>query len=117
MIAYLAQREGASRAIQEDLMVAVGEALTNASRHAYGGIPGPLEIEVSVDDESMRLLIHDHGAPLTNIPPIPPARPASTGQDGGLGLYLIGQLMDEAEIIHPYHRTYGTAIRLVKRLK
>lgn len=95
--------------------IAVGEVLSNAYLHAYERKGGPIQIDLEFDGTKFVFTIHDHGKPLTTIPAIPKTLPAGTG-GGGRGLYLIGQLMDEAQVIHPGPSGAGTAIRMVKRL-
>ncbi len=115
MIGHVVEDEGGSPEVEGEVEVAVGEILLNAHRHAYHGRPGPLEIEISTDHNRLELLIHDHGAPITDVPTIPRTRPARVSE--GLGLYMVGKLMDEAEIIHPAKDGRGTAVRLVKNLR
>jgi len=115
LIGHVVEDEGGAPEVEGEVEVAVGEILRNAHRHAYHGRPGPLEIEISTDHNRLELLIHDHGAPLTDVPTIPRSRPARVSQ--GLGPYMVGRLMDEAEIIHPAKDGRGTAVRLVKNLR
>src|SRR5580658_8554635 len=114
LIGHVGEEEGGAPEVAGEVEVAVGEILLNAHRHAYHGRPGPLEIEISVDHDRLELLIHDHGEPITDVPTIPRTRPARVSE--GLGLYMVGRLMDEAEIIHPARDGRGTAVRLVKQL-
>ncbi|MGH2405629.1 MAG: ATP-binding protein [bacterium] len=114
-ISAAAVAEGISSDEAREIEVAVGEALTNAFIHAYKSSPGPLEVDLAFDGKQLTLLVHDHGKALTDRPAIPTSLPAVAG--GGRGLYLIGQLMDEAEVLHPGPRGSGTAIRMVKRVR
>ena len=95
--------------------IAVGEVLTNARRHAYGGGVGPLEVELEFDGAGFSILIHDHGRPLTAPLATPDALPVEPS--GGRGLYLIRRLVDEVEIIRSGFGEGGVAIRLVKYLQ
>ena len=115
LIAGTARTEGASETDAFTIEAAVNEVLSNAYLHAYAGNAGPLSVDVSYDGIRLQILVHDHGAPITNIPMIPKTSPPK-GADHR-GLYLVGQLMDEAEIIHPYRDGRGTAVRLVKYLR
>ncbi|MGH2397810.1 MAG: ATP-binding protein [bacterium] len=116
-LAAAAVAEGMSRDAASEIEVAVGEALSNAYIHAYGRDVGPLEIDLASDGARVTILIHDHGKPLTDRPAIPGTLPQRGDGRGGRGLYLIGRLMDEAEVIHPGPRGRGTAIRMVKRVR
>lgn len=116
-IAAAAIAEGMSRDGASEIEVAVGEALSNAYIHAYGRDVGPLEIDLGSDGACVTILIHDHGKPLTDRPAIPSTLPQRGDGRGGRGLYIIGYLMDEAEVLHPGPRGMGTAIRMVKRIR
>lgn len=111
-----AQSVGASEADAFDLEVAVGEAVTNAYVHAYGGRrKGKVEVDIGFDGTNFLVAVHDSGKPVTDKITIP-ARLPEPGR-GGRGLYLIGKLMDGVEIIHPDRRGRGTAVKMVKRLR
>jgi serine/threonine-protein kinase RsbW len=79
--------------------LAVHEACTNIVEHAYGGIPGRIEIILSLIKEPRRLVVelHDSGrsfklSEVTN-------RDFTEPQINGYGLFLIYQLMDEIEYL------------------
>jgi len=115
-IVAAALAEGTSADAAGEIEVAVGEALSNAFIHAYDHSVGPLEIDLTFDGARLTVLVHDHGKALTDRPTVPSTLPAPTGR-GGRGLFIIGQFMDEAEVLHPGPRGPGTAIRMVKRLR
>src|ERR1700737_237439 len=75
-----------------------GELLTNAFEHAYHHQSGPLEILLLYDRTKIEFTIHDDGEPLTDAPMIPKSLPPGPR---GRGLYLVGQLTDEAEVLPP----------------
>ena len=60
----------------------------------------------------MEISIHDYGAVLTEVPMIPRAQPVRVSD--GMGLYMVGRLMDEAEILHPARDGRGTALGMVE---
>jgi serine/threonine-protein kinase RsbW len=66
-----------------DLKLAVTEACTNVVVHAYPGGEGRLEVDASIFDDALVIVMRDHGA---GIHP----RPDSPGL--GLGLPLIATL-------------------------
>jgi len=113
-IASALRTAGLSESHTLEVEIAVGETLSNAYLHAYEQKPGPLVVDLEFDGDQFVLLIHDHGKPLTAIPQIPRTLPRPG--KGGRGLYLVGQLMDAAEILHPGPTGTGTAVRMVKRL-
>ena len=115
LVVGAAQVEGASDTEAYAIEASLGEVFSNAFRHAYRGQPGPLGVDVAYDGVRLSIVVHDHGAPITDVPAIPTTRPPR-GQ-GSRGLFLVGQLMDEAEILHPYREGRGTAVRMVKYLR
>ena len=114
LIGHVVEDAGGAPEVEGEIEFAVGEILLNAYRHAYHGRPGPLQIEMSLDHATLELRIHDHGPVLTGPPTIPRSRP--TRVSDGMGLYVVGRLMDEAEVIHPARNGRGTVVRLVKNL-
>jgi anti-sigma regulatory factor (Ser/Thr protein kinase) len=99
-----------------DVEIAVGEALANAHRHAYGGATGRIEIDVvgrRIRDRAIvwTVSVHDHGTAVTP-PPVPEA--LSRGPVGQRGLYLISRLMDRVTIIVNPSTGYGVSITMEK---
>jgi anti-sigma regulatory factor (Ser/Thr protein kinase) len=93
--------------------LAVGEILTNARLHAYAGGVGPVELEIRVADQAVQIVIHDEGTAITSVPVVPTA-PPERGL-GGRGLYIVGQLMDEASVISD-SQGRGLLVELRRRL-
>ena len=75
--------------VLSDIKLAVTEACTNVVIHAYDGDDGPLEVDASVDDERLHIVIRDEGIGI--VP-----RPDSPGL--GLGLPLIATLAESLEL-------------------
>ena len=75
--------------VAADIKLAVTEACTNVVVHAYDGSEGPLEVDASILDEQLTIIVRDHGA---GIHP----RPDSPGL--GLGLPLIATLAQSLEL-------------------
>jgi serine/threonine-protein kinase RsbW len=74
----------------EDMRLAVTEACTNVVRHAYAdGEPGPVEILIRPEDDTLLVVVSDAGRGLG-------PSPDSTGP--GLGLPLIAALSHSFEI-------------------
>lgn len=109
-----AKMEGATEQIAREIEVALGEALANTRMHAYEGKVGPVGIDITYDDTAITMTVHDHGKPVAGRPTIPSSLPE--GATSGRGLFIIGQLMDEVEIVHPDRRGRGTAIRMARRI-
>jgi len=115
LVAAAASEAGADEDVISDLEVAVGEALANASVHAYGGRRrGRLELEVGFDGTHLEIVLHDRGKPVAAAKTVPTELPPP---GMGRGLYLIGQLMDEVRLVHPDLRGRGTAVHMRKRLR
>ena len=93
---------------------ATGEVLINVYEHAYRRKSGPIEIDLLYDEARIEITIHDDGEPIVDAPVIPRTPPAGAR---GRGLFLVGQLMDESEIIHPGQGGRGVAVRFVKYLR
>jgi len=113
LLAELVRIAGGSDSEADDVELAAGEVLANAYQHAYAQGAGPVLVEIAFAPPALQLLIRDDGAPLLSRPTIPLSPPAGRS---GRGLYMVGQLMDEVEVIHPCRGNRGTAVRVVKQL-
>jgi serine/threonine-protein kinase RsbW len=97
-----------------DLMVAVGEAVTNCIKHAYRGRPGgKILISHSMDTEWLTIHVRDWGDTFATesyrAPDLDEAR------EGGYGIYLMQRTSDRVEI--RTDRPPGTEVSLSKRLR
>jgi anti-sigma regulatory factor (Ser/Thr protein kinase) len=75
--------------VLEDVKLLVSELVTNSVRHAYSHEGDHVELEVSVEDDTLRVQVADTG------PGFEP-RPRRTGRHtpGGWGLFLVEKLSD-----------------------
>ena len=93
-----------------ELVLAVDEAMTNSIRHAYAGKEGKIKVVVFDRADRIEISIEDSGRKFdpTKIPPpeLPPKKP------GGLGLYFIKILTDNAAYDSEY--AGGNRLRLTK---
>jgi anti-sigma regulatory factor (Ser/Thr protein kinase) len=92
-----AERElrGVDGDVADDVLLALDEAVGNAIRHgSRGGLPVLVTIEV--ERGWVQMAVRDHG-PTATVPRVP-AGPPSTLADGGRGLWLISQLVDELRV-------------------
>ncbi len=95
-----------------DVVVAVGEAVSNVMRHAYGGErTQPIGIVCRRRQDAFEVEIWDRGAEFD--PFVQDVPPPGELRYGGRGLFLMRSLVDETE----YAREGGwNRIRLRKRL-
>lgn len=106
---------GATRLAAFELETAIGEALTNAFLHAYGGDPhGRIVLSFAFSDGGLSVTVRDGGRTLRSVPPIP--ADVDPDAESGRGLFLMSKLMDDVQVIHPDRRGRGTAIKMTKRL-
>ena len=117
-----AVREHVSRACEEagcgpscsqDVVLAVDEACQNVIRHAYGGAPGEIVLEIARDGDRLVVYLRDFADPVDpeRIRP----RALDDVRPGGLGTHFIQELMDEHEFLAPESGT-GNLLRMKKRI-
>jgi len=84
-------------AVIPDVLLAVDEAATNIIIHGYRGRSGLVELEVSRADDALVIRLHDRATPFdpTEVPPPDLTLPLEQRPVGGMGIYLMQQLMDE----------------------
>jgi anti-sigma regulatory factor (Ser/Thr protein kinase) len=90
--------------VADDVLLALDEAVGNAIRHGSRG-RRPVLVSVGVDQGWVHMSVRDHG-PTAALPRVP-AAPPSTLADGGRGLWLISQLVDEVTLSR-----WGSGVRL-----
>src|SRR5512136_1396223 len=82
-----------------DLKLAVEEACTNVIEHAYAGRGGELTVCFDVCGPDVRVTVTDHGRPFkpgeVALPDL--SLPLEERPVGGLGLFLMQQLMDDVK--------------------
>ena len=93
---------GADRRAIEAVLLASGEACTNAIEHAYGPGEQTFELEGARDGDDVILVIRDSGQ-----------WRAPRGQNRGRGLGLMETFMDEVEVTPSES---GTAVRMRRRI-
>jgi len=80
----------------ESLLIAIGEAVTNAIRHSYQCEPGR-EIQVTFEETPEKIVfrVRDFGQKIKVCDVKEPTLPPVKG--GGLGIYFMKTIMDELE--------------------
>ena len=95
----------------EEIEVAMTEALSNVIVHSYDGRPGEqVLLSLDIDDERLALGIRDRGRPFDPAQYTPPD--LDEPGEGGYGLHLIEQLVDE--VTRRPLEDGGTLVRLVR---
>jgi len=94
------------------LDLAVTEAATNIIRHAYEGESGrPIELVIEADADQVCITLYHRGRDFDPSVVEPPVFDGS--REGGFGLYLIEQAVDEVRYFRDDQGRCG--IRLVKK--
>lgn len=98
------------------MQMAVDEACTNIIEHAYGGEgKGELRLICTVNKDGLRVVIYDQGMPFdpAQVPELNTAAPLHERPSGGMGLFFIRKLVDEAEF--KFDTPQGNQLILFKR--
>jgi len=98
-----------------ELQLAVDEACTNVVQHAYGGRGGMIEVTVEPGGGGVRVIVRDWGEPfeLQKIPVPDVTVPLEQRKIGGLGLFLMQQMMDDVHF--DFDAEQGNTLTMVKR--
>jgi len=113
---WMAELAGCDPSVAAQVALAVDEAATNVIEHAYGGASGrSVELRFVLAPDELRVEIVDDGAPVDprSLPEVDLRRYASEKRRGGLGVHLMGRIMDTVT----FRRTpRGNVCCMVKRL-
>jgi serine/threonine-protein kinase RsbW len=93
----MAEVSGFDVSAAEQLALAVDEAATNVIEHAYGGAHDrAIELRFSDAGEELQIDVVDDGATVDprSVPTVDLERYASERRTGGLGMHLMGRIMD-----------------------
>lgn len=87
----LAAASGATEEQRERVALAISEAVTNCTMHAYAGRgpPGPVTVEAWTHDSTLTVVVSDEGAGM---------RPRVASPGLGLGLSLIARMSERVDI-------------------
>jgi serine/threonine-protein kinase RsbW len=98
-----------------DLCLAVDEAVTNIVEHAYGGKGGQVVLSLSATDDVVKVVLRDWGEAFEpQAVPMPDVdAPLDQRQVGGLGLFLMRQVMDS--VCFNFDRHNGNQLTMIKR--
>jgi serine/threonine-protein kinase RsbW len=98
-----------------DLQLAVDEICSNIIRHAYSGQGGQLQVSVQTVPDGVQLTIRDWGAAFdpdtVSVPDVD--APLEQRPLGGLGLFLVRQLVDDLRF--DFDQDRGNSVTMVKQ--
>ncbi len=106
---------GVDSAMIPDVLLAVDEAASNIIIHGYQGQGGAIEIEMEREGDALVIRLRDEAPPFdpAAIPPPDLTLPLEQRPIGGLGIYLMRQVMDE--VTHRITPQGGNELTLLKR--
>ncbi|HXV99857.1 MAG TPA: ATP-binding protein [Anaerolineae bacterium] len=98
--ATVAQRMGFSQDRIEDLKTAISEAVTNAIEHGNQlNVEVKVLVELTIQEKSLTLNVVDEGKkPIPDIDELSTEIERRPGPTGGMGFFLIKNLMDEVAV-------------------
>jgi len=107
---------GASGQAIRDLQLAVDEVCSNSIRHGYAGREGQIEVTVQRVGSSIKVVTRDWGRTFDpeQVPVPDPNLPLEERSLGGLGLFLVRQVMDEVRFDFNDHN--GNSVTMIRRL-
>lgn len=118
-ISGIASRMGFSYEEIEDLKIAISEAMSNATTHAYDEKEGgEITIGFGLYDNRLEIMVADRGGSFNleevkaDIGPYQNNHSLEELREGGFGLFLIEALMDKVEI----KNDYGVIVLMTKYL-
>ena len=96
-IADICTRAGFSKRETSNTKLAVDEACSNIIQHAYRGRGGQIRLDVQAEPGQVEINIFDRGDPFewASIKDPDLDQYVEIGKKGGLGIYLMGRIMDE----------------------
>lgn len=117
IVAEAARQVGFSDKEIYAIQLAADEASSNIIEHAYAGVEGgKLEIDISISDNKLKIIMRDHGKPFdpASVPEPNVKADLSERKIGGLGMYLMRKLMDE--VSYESSPETGNILTMIKRL-
>jgi serine/threonine-protein kinase RsbW len=106
-----------------DLKLAVTEACANAVSHAYENGEGAITMRIDLLDDWIRIEVADDGRGIAELAPVPEDGAGNAAEadgvagleEGGMGIALIGALVDELQISSG-REGRGTRVVFTKRI-
>ena len=98
------------------IQLAADEASTNIIEHAYAGVEnGRIEIDCNITGDDLKIVMRDRGKSFdpSSVPEPNVNADLSKRKIGGLGMYLMRQLMDEVH--YETSSEMGNTLTMIKR--
>lgn len=112
----IAEKAGFSGREIYSVQLATDEACSNVIEHAYKGLPGgSIDISCETGDGMIAVIVHDHGKvfDMSRVRKPNLSRELSEREVGGLGVYLMHNLMDEVHFSSS--KKTGNTLTMIKR--
>lgn len=112
-----ARKAGFDEGALYKIQLAVDEACANVVDHAYTGVePGDIEVSCRLDDQLLTIQVRDwgQGFDLGGVKDPDLEAPLEERSLGGLGLFLVRQVMDEVQFTSDPEQ--GNELMMSKRL-
>jgi serine/threonine-protein kinase RsbW len=116
-VAQAGRDAGLDKQAIPDLQLAVDEVCANVIEHGYGGQGGEIEVTIEAIEGGVEARVRDWGTsfdpqaiPLPNV-----NAPLEQRQVGGLGLYLVRNVMDDVRFA--FDAKTGNTITMIKRIQ
>jgi anti-sigma regulatory factor (Ser/Thr protein kinase) len=107
--------EGVADELRYKVMLALEEAVTNIINHAFADVPPPhlIRVHLEINAELFVAEVVDNGRPFdpTSAPDPDLSLPLEERTPGGLGIYLMRNVMDR---LHYKHEAGSNTLRLEK---
>ncbi len=117
-IGQMLKEAGCREDIYLNVELAVEEVFVNIASYAYPGREGTVEIEAQITDEpaGIRIVFSDDGIPFDPLKKEDPdiTLSAEERQIGGLGIYLVKEMMDEVHYRYEDGRNVLTVIKYLE---
>ena len=108
------KRNGLDSAIEADLNLALEEIVINVIKHGYADREEhEITVTFQLEPDALTVRVEDDGVPFNPLdaPPANVSSPLERRRAGGLGVYLVRNLMDEFE----YQRTGTKNVFVMKK--
>jgi serine/threonine-protein kinase RsbW len=116
LVGDVAEQAGFSCKDIYSIQLATDEACSNIIEHAYKGIPkGMLDVSCEAAGRELTVIVHDHGKEfdMSGVRKPNLSKRLSEREVGGLGVYLMHQLMDEVHFSSS--KRSGNTLTMIKR--